>query len=108
MRGAAVYLADNGLAFGRTAAGAGGQGMPQRQSVPGRFGRPDELARARGDGAPRDWLLALLDHFCRMAEVIETLRGLEPMGKSEAAPLRKLLGVEDRRSPVWKRMFGGK
>ena len=38
-----------------------------------------------------------LDHFCRMAKVIELLRGLQPLDESEAAPLRKLLGVEPPR-----------
>jgi hypothetical protein len=49
-----------------------------------------------------------VDHFCRMSEVIETLRGLEPLPESEAAPLRKILGVEAPKKSGWKKMFGGK
>ena len=48
-----------------------------------------------------------VDHFCRMAEVIEMLRGMQPLEEAEAAPLRRLLGVEAPKQPGWKRLFGG-
>jgi hypothetical protein len=35
-----------------------------------------------------------VDHFCRMAEVIELLRGVKPLGDDEAARWAKVLGVE--------------
>jgi hypothetical protein len=44
-----------------------------------------------------------IDHFCRMAEVIEVLRGLQPLSEAEAAPLRKKLGIEERKRAFWKR-----
>jgi hypothetical protein len=101
-------LGDNGLALGRTAAGAAGKeclGVKVFLDVlEGRMnwrGREEMEHHVTGC-----W--HCVDHFCRMAEVIETLRGLEPMGEAEAAPLCKLLGVEDQKKPVWKKLFSAK
>jgi hypothetical protein len=44
-----------------------------------------------------------IDHFCRMAEVIEILRGVEPLSEAEAAPIRKKLGIETPKRSFWKR-----
>ena len=44
-----------------------------------------------------------IDHFCRMAEVVELLRGVQPLSEAEAAPLKKKLGIETRKPPFWKR-----
>jgi hypothetical protein len=44
-----------------------------------------------------------IDRFCRMAEVIEILRGIKPLNESEAAPLKKKLGIEAPKRPFWKR-----
>ena len=44
-----------------------------------------------------------IDHFCRMAEVIEILRGIQPLSESEAAPLKQKLGVETPKRSFWKR-----
>ena len=42
-----------------------------------------------------------IDHFCRLAEVLELLRGLQPLPESEAEPLRRLLGVSGAPSRGW-------
>lgn len=34
-----------------------------------------------------------IDHFCRLAEVVELLRGLAPLSEVEAEPLRTALGI---------------
>jgi hypothetical protein len=44
-----------------------------------------------------------IDHFCRMAEVIEILRGLQPLSESEAAPIKKKMGIETPKRSFWKR-----
>jgi hypothetical protein len=44
-----------------------------------------------------------IDHFCRMAEVVELLRGLKPLDETEAAPLRRKLGVETAKRGLWRR-----
>src|SRR5579872_3772060 len=42
-----------------------------------------------------------IDHFARMAEVIELIRGIEPLTETEAAPFHKLLSVEPRKKAFW-------
>jgi hypothetical protein len=44
-----------------------------------------------------------IDHFCRMAEVIEILRGMQPLSESEAAPLRESLGIKTPKRHFWQR-----
>jgi hypothetical protein len=48
-----------------------------------------------------------IDHFCRMMEVVELLRGGEPLPPLDVERYRKLLGVEGEKRPAWKRLFGG-
>jgi hypothetical protein len=47
-----------------------------------------------------------IDHFCRMAEVIELLRGVQPLSAEESAPYLRLLRVEEKRKG-WRAIFGG-
>lgn len=99
-------LADNGLALGRAAAAGGGKECPPakvfldvldgRTSWRGR----EEMERHVGSC----W--HCIDHFCRMAEVIELLRGVQPLAEEEAARYRELLGVAHKRKG-WKAFFGG-
>ena len=44
-----------------------------------------------------------IDHFCRMAEVIELRREVKPLSESEAAAIRKKLGIESSKKPFWRR-----
>jgi hypothetical protein len=44
-----------------------------------------------------------VDHFCRMAEVIEVLRGVQPLSDAEAEPLMKQFGIETKKRSFWKR-----
>jgi hypothetical protein len=45
-----------------------------------------------------------IDHFCRMAEVIELLREVRPLSAVEAAPFERVLGVEAKRKG-WRRLL---
>ena len=47
-----------------------------------------------------------VDHFCRMAEIIEVLRGIQPLTEAEAEPYRQMLGVHNGKPSGWKRLFG--
>jgi hypothetical protein len=47
-----------------------------------------------------------VDHFCRMAEVIHLMRGLQPLSVEEAAPLLEALGIRREKPPLWKRWLG--
>jgi hypothetical protein len=44
-----------------------------------------------------------IDHFCRMAEVVELLRRVEPLSEAETQRFRKALGITVPKQPVWKR-----
>ncbi len=46
-----------------------------------------------------------IDHFCRMAEVIQTIRGIQPLNDEESAAFRRLLGVPEKKA-AWKRLVG--
>ena len=99
-------LTDNGLALGRAAAAAEGKDCLAAKTfldiIDGRMtwrGR-DELERHAG----ACW--HCIDHFCRMLEVIEVMRGIQPLAEAEAAPLRQLLGTAEDKRPGWKRFFG--
>jgi hypothetical protein len=46
-----------------------------------------------------------IDHFCRMAEVIQALRGLQPLTAEESEPFRRLLGIRVQKAG-WKRLVG--
>jgi hypothetical protein len=47
-----------------------------------------------------------IDYFCRLLEVLELVRGIEPLPRSEAERFRKLLHVEAAKPSTWKRLFG--
>ena len=100
-------LEDNGVALGRAAAAAGTRDCLSVKTfldiLDGRMtwrGR-EELER-HVNGC---W--HCIDHFCRMMEVVETLRGVQPLSGQEAAPYRKLLGIAEQKRPLWKRLAGG-
>ena len=42
-----------------------------------------------------------------MAEVVELMRGVNPLSDAEAEPFRKLLGIQEQKSGGWKRWLGG-
>jgi len=44
-----------------------------------------------------------IDHFCRLAEVVELLRGVEPLSELEAAPFRAAMGIRTGGKTGWKR-----
>jgi hypothetical protein len=46
-----------------------------------------------------------IDHFCRMAEVIQAIRGVQPLTEEAAEPFLKVLGVQGKKSG-WKRLVG--
>jgi hypothetical protein len=49
-----------------------------------------------------------IDHFCRLVEVVELLRGNKPLSDAEAAPSRELQGVSAVKTPLWKRWLAGR
>jgi hypothetical protein len=101
-------LAENGPALGRAAAAAGGEEcLPPKPFLDLLDGRTTWGGRSRLEQhVTRCW--HCIDHFCRLVEVVEVLRGNQPLPDAEAEPFHKLLGVEAKKQPVWKRLLSSR
>jgi hypothetical protein len=100
-------LADNGASLGRAAAVPAGEDCLSAKTfldiLDGRMtwrGR-EQLERHVNSC----W--HCIDHFCRMVEIVELLRGIQPLTEQEAEPFRILLGIQAQKRPAWKRLLGG-
>ena len=101
-------LAANGPQLGRAAAAAGAAGcLPSKQFLDLVDGRATWEARTRVEHHSAQ-CLHCVDHWCRLLEAVDLLRGLAPLSPDEAAPFRALLGVEVKKPAGWKRMFGAR
>jgi len=99
-------LSENGQALGREAAAKGGEECLAAKTfldiVDGRMtwrGREQMEQHVRGC-----W--HCIDHFCRLLEVVELLRGVRPLTEEEAAPFDKLLGVAAEKKSGWRKWLG--
>jgi hypothetical protein len=103
----ATLLAENGPALGRAAlAAAGDECLPPKPFLDLLDGRTTWGGRGRMERhVTHCW--HCIDHFCRLVEVMELLRGNQPLSTAEAAPFLKLLGVAAEKQPVWKRWLAG-
>ncbi len=97
---------ENGLVLGRAAATAGAKDcLPAKNFLDVLDGRATWSGREEMERhANSCW--HCIDHFCRLAEVLEVLRGIQPLSESETEPFRILLGIEVEKRPAWKRWFG--
>ena len=98
-----TLLSENGRTLGRAAAAASTKDcLPVKEFLDVLDGRSTWRDRETLEQHVRlCW--HCIDHFARMAEVIELIRGVEPLPDAEAAPFHKLLRVEPRRKSFWKR-----
>jgi hypothetical protein len=99
-------VAENGPALGRAAALAGGAECLSAKTF---LDILDGRANWRGREEMEQHVsgcLHCIDHFCRMAEVIEVLRGARPLSDEESAPFLALLGVEAQKRNRWRRLIG--
>lgn len=103
-----TILEDNGLSLGQAAAGAGGKEcLPPRDFA--------DILEGRTTWPQRDRMTRhvtacwhCIDHFCRMIEAGDLLRGAPPLSAEESAPYFRRLGIAPPgQKPVWKRLFGG-
>jgi DNA-directed RNA polymerase specialized sigma24 family protein len=46
-----------------------------------------------------------IDHFCRMAETVELVRGIEPLGDEEAGKFCAIMGIQPPKNSLWQRWF---
>ncbi len=102
-----TILAENGRLLG-LAAGADGtpQCLPPKAFLDVLDGRTSWRGREELEGHVAGcW--HCIDHFCRLAEVLDLLRGIIPLSESEAEPLRAQLGIpRPRKKGGWRRLLG--
>jgi hypothetical protein len=99
-------FAENGPALGRAAAVAGGAECLSAKTF---LDILDGRANWRGREEMEQHVsgcLHCIDHFCRMAEVIEVLRGAGPLSEEESTQFLALLGVEAEKRKGWRRLIG--
>ena len=102
-----TLLADNGASLGRAAAPEAGEDcLSAKTFLDILDGRMTWLGREQLERHVNAcW--HCIDHFCRMVEVVELLRGIQPLTEQEAEPFRILLGIQPQKRPRWKRLLGG-
>jgi hypothetical protein len=101
-----ALLSENGPALGLLAVkGAGKDCLQQKEFLDVLDGRTTWIMR---EGMERHitgcW--HCVDHFCRMVEVVDLMRGLRPLTEVETEPYRQRLGVKIEKPSVWKRLLG--
>ena len=101
-----TLLADNGRSLGQAATGAKGEDcLPAKPFLDMLDGRTTWRGRQEVEQhVTKCW--HCIDHFCRLVEVVELVRGIRPLSEEEAEPFRKRLGVEVKKAGAWKKMFG--
>jgi hypothetical protein len=99
-------LRENGLRLGRQAAATGGEECPPAKTFL-------DVLDGRSSWSGREQMerhvtgcMHCIDHFSRMAEVIELLRETRPLGEEESAKYARLLGVEATPKKGWRRWIG--
>ncbi|SPE34944.1 conserved hypothetical protein [Candidatus Sulfopaludibacter sp. SbA3] len=99
-------LAENGRHLGQAAATSGGKDcLPAKVFLDILDGRTTWRGRETMEQhVLRCW--HCIDHFSRMVEVVELIRGVQPLSAGEAAHFRELLGIELAKPPLWKRLMG--
>ena len=97
---------ENGRSLGREAAAArGADCLPSKAFLEVIDGRMTWQGRERMEQhALRCW--HCIDHFCRLLEAVELLRGIRPLAEEEAAPFDRLLGIQAEKKRGWKKWFG--
>ncbi len=103
-----TMLAENGRALGRAAAAAAGADcLPPKTFLDMLDGRTTWRGREQLEQhVTRCW--HCIDHFCRLVEVVEILRGNQQLSEAEVAPFADLLGVAAGKRPAWKRWLAGR
>ena len=98
-----TLLAENGRALGRAAAAIS---TPDCLTTKFFLDVLDGRTNWRGRETMEQHLRGCwrcIDHFSRMAEVVELIRGVQPLTDAEAEPFRKLLGLPpDKKRAFWK------
>ena len=100
-----TLLAENGLALGR-AAGAEHtkECFPVKTFLDILDGRTTWASREQMERHVGScW--HCIDHYCRMLEVVEVMRGIEPLKDEEETRLRKMLGLAEEKKSGWRKLL---
>ena len=98
-----TLLAENGRALGRAAAAAATADCPPAKVF---LDVLDGRATWRGRESLEPHVASCwhcIDHFARVAEVVELIRGAAPLSEAEAEPYFRLLGIVEEKKAFWKR-----
>ena len=101
-----ALLETNGFALGRAAAAAGTRDCPPAKLF---LDVLDGRATWSSRAAIEPHVTACwhcIDHYCRLLEVAELLRGIQPLPEAAAEPFRRMLGLPAAKSSGWQRWFG--
>jgi len=100
--------AENGMALGHAAAGQStAECLPPKTFLDMLDGRTTWSGREQLERHVKGcW--HCIDHFCRLVEVVELLRGIQPLSDPEAEPFRLMLGLPRHKAPAWKRWLSAK
>ncbi|HUI81579.1 MAG TPA: hypothetical protein VLY24_26825 [Bryobacteraceae bacterium] len=98
-----TLLADNGRTLGRLAAAARTSTCPAAKAFLNVLdGRSTWTQREDLEGHVSGcW--HCIDHSCRMAEVVELVRGVEPLPEEKAAKFHAALGIPAPKKKLWQR-----
>jgi hypothetical protein len=101
-------LAENGAQLGHAAAAAGTPDcLPPKSFLDVLDGRTTWRGREELEGHVAGcW--HCIDHFCRLAEVLDLVRGITPLPESEAEPLLAAIGIAGTKEGGWRRWFRGR
>ena len=99
-------LVENGRVLGQEAAAAGGKDcLPVKVFLDILDGRTTWQGReSMEQHVLRCW--HCIDHYSRMVEVLELIRGVQPLTEQEAAAYLQLLGIRTAKQSIWKRIAG--
>jgi hypothetical protein len=102
-----TVLAENGLALGKAAAAASTKECVSAKTF---LDILDGRMTWRGREEMERHVTACwhcIDHFSRMAEVLDLLRGLNPLTPQEIESYRAMIGIGAPKRGVWQRLLGG-
>lgn len=101
-----TLLAENGRLLGEAAAGLSNKDCLHAKVF---LDILDGRATWRGRETMEQHVLRCwhcIDRFSRMVEVVELIRGVQPLTEEESAPFRQLLQVRAPQRTLWKRLMG--
>jgi len=98
-----TLLADNGLSLGHAATATASDACPASKVfldvIDGRAtwqGREHMSRHVSGC-----W--HCLDHYCRLLEVVDSLRAVQPLDEAEVGSYQHVLGIQPRQRSLWRR-----